>query len=85
MAAFNEKAVPNNPYYFTDTVDTSSVNKLITDKDSQMTELNPNGDPMTITLPVNGTPTQFYVYLHGKSTTGPTSAYPLVSLKIRSV
>lgn len=70
-------------YTMTDTADPASpflIKKVASDL---TTPLNPAGDPMTISLPINGTPTEFYVYLEG-SGSAPTSGQNRTVMKIRT-
>ena len=71
-------------YFFMDGIDAVPAIKLIKTEDANSDALNPNGDPLTISLPINGVPTDFYVYLAGSSMGGPNSSTPKLILEVRT-
>ena len=71
-------------YFFMDGIDAVPAIKLIKAEDQNFVALNPNGDPITISLPIAGVPTDFYVYLAGSSMGGPSSGTPKLTLEVRT-
>lgn len=70
-------------YTFTDGIDKSAAPRLIKAKDSSNADINPAGEPTIVTLPINGVPTDFYLYFAGSSQP-PNSSNTKVTWRIKS-
>ena len=70
-------------YTFTDGIDKSAAPRLIKAKNSSNADINPAGEPTIVTLPINGVPTDFYLYFAGSSQP-PNSSNTKVTWRIKS-
>lgn len=70
-------------YTFTDGIDKSTPARFIKAKDSNMADINPTGEPTIVTLPINGVPTEFYLYFAGSSQE-PNASKTKVTWRIKS-